>query len=356
MVTKKSSSRSQASTSTDNGVLCGRFDMWHLILGALALTFLILSQMQGALTDKMDKAQEFVIHKGKTWIQVEGSPLHLTIVGDESCGQACDTGRALSIFRQNLSPALVINAVDITSKEGQGLVEKFDLTFVPAYILGEGVKDLTRDGKPLMDELLPILTEKDGQYLVESRRANLPVGKFINDPEFDFEGEPVRGSGKVKVVEFTDFQCPFCKRLYDQNKDLIERLIKENKITYVLKDFPLSFHQQAMGMHIAANCAFKLGGIDSFSTFKQALFDEQETWSGQDTAGFIDRVRGDAGLDRDSFAACLKNPDIKKEIEADLAEGSEYGVTGTPSVFIGSQMMPGAIGPDVFEKAVNDQL
>jgi len=329
-----------------------------------AVAVLFIGAFVGTMVHGLSWSQNFqgedrFVANGQTWIPVKGEPLAIKVLTDPTCGAACDPTSSLAVLRQNISPALVTETIDVTSKEGRKLVEDFAVKSIPQYIFDTGIAKIkAADGSLFIDNLPPgFFTEKDGLYHLNNTSVGFRVGKFIEDPEFaDLDTEPKKGSGPVTVVEFTDYQCPFCRRLHDQNKDLITQLIAENKITYVLKDFPLNFHADAVDYaHAVANCALKEGGQDAYWTMNSYIFDQTDQWSNKGDAGrdFLVAKVNELGFD---ISACLADANTKAEIGADQAEGQLYGVSGTPALFIGGQVMPGAIGPDVFAGAVEAEL
>ncbi len=309
----------------------------------------------------LSEENQFATHEGKTWIPVDGNPVELLILNDPTCGSSCNPTQSIATLKQVFTPAMLVRNVDINSEEGSAIKERFGLKGLPAYVLGDGFSTFTKDGLLALAnvQIQAVVQEKEGQYLVDSKKVNFRIGKFIEPPSFDLAEEPRQGNGKVSVIEFTDYQCPYCKRLHDQNKDLIQRLIKEGKITYYMKDFPLGFHADAMLAHRAANCALETGDHEKYWSFHDELFDEQATWSKKGDAintEFFKTLAQKVDLDGESFASCLADKVGDAEIREDMNEGGEYGVTGTPALFIGTQIMPGAIGPDAFEAAVEAEL
>ncbi len=142
---------------------------------------------------------------------------------------------------------------------------------------------------------------------------------------------PILGNAAaaVGIVEFTDFQCPFCKRYHDQTfGKLKEAYIDSGKARYALRDFPLNFHAQAKGAAIAARCA---GQQDKYWPMHHELFINQRRL-GPELYGELGRK---LELDSQFFESCLQNPEMTKTVEADLAYGQSVGVRGTPSFFIG---------------------
>ncbi len=324
------------------------------LLGGLVGSFLAEPMMM----EKFDEDKAMVVVGDKTWIPVKGKPIELMVLNDRQCTSGCDTTQAIAALKQNISPALIVTEVDVTSEEGQALIQSFDLVSVPQYFFGEGIESLgADDGSKFIDNLpVGVLTEKDDLYHLNGAATGFRPGKFIKAPEFaDLDTEPKLGTGPVRVVEFTDYQCPFCKRLYDQNKELIAELVAANKITYIVKDFPLNFHLEAKDAHKAANCVLRESGQDDYWSMNAEIFRTQKAWSGKGAEARTQMIAlaDNMGID---ITSCMSDPAIEAEMQADLAEGSRFGVSGTPALFIGTQMMPGAIGPDVFRAAVDQEL
>ena len=323
-------------------------------------TFIAIEDLSGDFKAALDDGEEFAVFDDKTWIPVPGNPVEVVVLNDSTCGAKCNVKGPVDGLRQMITPALLVRHVDVSEDEAADLISDFDVTSVPQFFLGAGIEKIKDEesGKTFLDASAVILTEHEGLYRLHGEKIGFKVGKFLSAPQFaDLGSEPVQGDGKVRVVEFTDYQCPDCKRLHDQNKALIKQLISDDKIEYVLKDFPLGFHAQANSAHSAANCALELGGQDQYWSMHDKVFDTQKVWSGKpDADDHFASLASDLGIDVGRFETCMKDPETLAEIKADQAEGSTFGVSGTPALFIGSQVMPGAIGPEAFENAVNAEL
>lgn len=321
-------------------------------------TFVAVQNLSEDFLLELGKENELAVYGGRAWIPVEGLPVELIVVNDATCGEVCAPDQAVGMLRQALTPALLVRNTDINSPEGKALQEKFSLNSVPAYVLGSSVENLERDGKKVLDQLASVLTPNDGQYLIRSEQVGFPVGKYLSAPEIDLEGEPTLGNGTVQVVEFTDFQCPFCKRLHDENKDLIARLVEEGTIRYVAKDFPLEFHKEALPLHVVASCVQKFAGSQAYFALRGEFFDRQSEWSGkgvQAAQAFGMEVAQQFHSNTEELSACVADESVLQEITEDMAEGRGLGVSGTPTLFIGTQRMPGAISADMFERAVESE-
>jgi len=154
------------------------------------------------------------------------------------------------------------------------------------------------------------------------------------------DDDPVIGNpdAPVTLVEFSDFECPFCARFHEQTLPLImENYVAGGAVKVVYRDFPIDrIHPNAMAVHIASECADEQG---MFWQYHDMLFERQAERNGLNRDGVVTLAVQYAealSLDTEEFTACLDDPAVRAEIEADRAQGSLYGVTGTPAFFIGN--------------------
>jgi protein-disulfide isomerase len=145
------------------------------------------------------------------------------------------------------------------------------------------------------------------------------------------EGAPVLGdrAAKIAIVEFSDFQCPFCKRFHDATLPMLkERYIDNGKIMMIYRDLPLDFHALAKGAAVAAYCA---GAQGHFWEMADALFDGQERLG----SAYYNALAARLGLDTDAFKSCLTDPAAEAKVTRDVADAASLGIDGTPAFFIG---------------------
>ena len=149
-------------------------------------------------------------------------------------------------------------------------------------------------------------------------------------------GSPAFGprTAKVTVVEFVDFQCPFCGRYA---RDTFPRLKRDygDRVRYVSRQFPLSIHPHARGAAIAAECADDQGG---YWRYHRILFANQSSLGRR---GLVAHA-GTAGLDLARFRACLSSAAPRRRLSRDEADGRRYGVSATPTFFINGSVLTGA--------------
>lgn len=166
----------------------------------------------------------------------------------------------------------------------------------------------------------------------------------------DLEGRPALGpkNAPVTIVEYSDFMCPFCKRV----TPTIEQLYKnyKGKIRRVWRHYPLSFHQGADRIHEASECAHEQG---KFWEYHDKVFEKQGTPFDE---GVLKKISGDIGLNRKKFDQCLESGKYKELIQKETAGGSEHGVQGTPAFFINGKPLSGAQPYENFEALVKSEL
>ncbi len=183
--------------------------------------------------------------------------------------------------------------------------------------------------------------------------------------QVSLDDDPVKGNpnAPVTVVEFSDFQCPFCSRFFTQTLPALqENYIDTGKIKLVYKDLPLdNLHPNARPAHIAAECADEQG---KFWEYHDILFENQAEWNRLSSIGLssqLNQYAADLGLQSASFEVCLNSPDIADEVNGDYLEAVSYGATGTPTFFIGNEKdgfikLVGAQPYAVFQRAIDNQL
>lgn len=171
----------------------------------------------------------------------------------------------------------------------------------------------------------------------------------------------IRGNSNAKVVliEYSDYECPFCKRFHPT----MEQVMKEygNKVAWVYRHFPLSFHQNAQKQAEASECAASLGGNDAFWKYTDALY-ERTTSNG--TGFALDKLvplAKELGLNEAKFKECLDSGKFTEKVNKDLAEGQAAGITGTPGTIImvdgkATSIVPGALPFESLKQSIDAVL
>lgn len=162
-------------------------------------------------------------------------------------------------------------------------------------------------------------------------------------------------NAKVTLVEFTDYQCPFCKRYVDQTKAQIEKdYVATGKVRYILRDLPLPFHQNAQKAAEAVKCA---GAKGKYWEMHDLMFKNQDIWSGStDAATVFTGYAGTVGLNSAKFSGCLTNGEQKAAVDQDAALAQKAGLGGTPSFVINGKILVGAQPYEQFKAAIDAAL
>lgn len=165
-------------------------------------------------------------------------------------------------------------------------------------------------------------------------------------------GDP---SAPVTIIEFSDFQCPYCKRFFDNTLSSVESAyITTGKARMVYKDFPLSFHANAKPAAVAARCAGKQG---NFWGMHDAIFLNHEKWTEvPDPTPVFAAMAKKLKLKKKKFAECLVSTEFDAQINADMNEGRKAGIGGTPGFFVNGEKIDGAVPFSVFESVIESKL
>lgn len=184
------------------------------------------------------------------------------------------------------------------------------------------------------------------------------------------DDDPVLGdkdSAKVAIVEFSDFECPFCKRHHEETHDqIVENFVNTGEAILVYRDFPLSFHDPlATTSAMAAECVQDQAGDAKFFEYAQKIYDTTESnGQGMEVSELYD-LANDIGVDGNAVKSCVDDDKFADEIAKDIEDGSAAGITGTPGFIIGvlnddgtvnGEIVSGAQAYSTFEDAINRQL
>ncbi len=165
-------------------------------------------------------------------------------------------------------------------------------------------------------------------------------------------------NAKVTVVEFSDFQCPFCEKFFtDTLKQIDDNYIKTGKIKLAFRHYPLiSIHPNAQIASEASECANEQ---NKFWDYHDLLFTNQAAWSpltGSDITSSLTDYAGQVGLDTGAFATCLSSHKYKARVDADQAAGNDAQVNGTPTFFINGNRLVGAQPFSAIKRAIEGEL
>lgn len=160
---------------------------------------------------------------------------------------------------------------------------------------------------------------------------------------------PAKGpaNAPVTIVEFSDFQCPFCSRLTPTLKAIEEKY--GDKVRIVFRQYPLPFHQNAQKAAEASLCANEQG---KFWQMHDAMFANQQALE----VAQLKAKAAELGLNAEQFNQCIDSGKHAAAIQADMKEGSAAGVSGTPAMFVNGRFISGAVPLEQITSVIDDEL
>ncbi|WPU64520.1 DsbA family protein [Peredibacter starrii] len=198
--------------------------------------------------------------------------------------------------------------------------------------------------KEAVDKWIAEQTKKDPVevYIPKPRRPTFPV---------EVGNAPTTGAkdAKVTIIEFSDFQCPFCAK----GADILKEIKKKygNKVLVAFKNFPLPFHNHAEQAAVAGLCANEQGS-DYFWKMHDEMFANQDSLDAEGLKKTAKKI----GLKSEAFEKCLSENKFLAQVKADMEQGKNVKVKSTPTFFINGQLINGAQPMDVFAEIIDEEL
>jgi protein-disulfide isomerase len=210
------------------------------------------------------------------------------------------------------------------------------LTAIGGFLLGNMVSK--GGGGSATDAEIAVVPAGAVDANVERYKVPLPTNQaMIKGP----------ASAKVTIIEFSDFQCPFCSRVVGTMEQIEKAYGKDVRVAF--KNNPLPFHQNAQPAAEAALAAAEQG---KFWEMHDKLFKNQQALTPAD----FEKYAGDIGLNPGKFKESVSGGKFKAAIQADQAEAAKYGARGTPSFFINGRPLSGAQPFDAFKKVIDEEI
>ena len=234
------------------------------------------------------------------------------------------------------------------------------VSLISAFFAGSYIS--LKSDEMTKSELTEMITKLESKIVKSQQASDQPNVQPIS---ISVDDDPVRGNqdAPITIVEFSDFQCPFCARFQIQTLPLIsEQYIETGKVKFVYRDFPIqNIHPNSMPAAAASECAHEQ---DKYWEYHDALFKNQGVWDKAEITSAITIFKEFAtqlDLKQDQFDACLNSGKYIEEINNDLKDGQKYGVTGTPGFFIGNEeigfvKINGAQPFETFKSVIDSQL
>jgi protein-disulfide isomerase len=208
--------------------------------------------------------------------------------------------------------------------------------------LGKSIREyLIANPEVLVEAMQELERKQDSQRDSAAQKAiSENQNELLRDPDSPVAGNP---SGDVTVVEFSDYQCPYCKRAHSAVKSVVAA---DGKVKIIFKDLPILGEPS----RIAALAALASSAQGKHLAFHNALME----YNGKIDRDKIMEIAGSVGLDVAKLQKDMEDPKLKQIIDRNLALASALGVRGTPAFVIGNQFVPGAVDADALKQLIAD--
>ncbi|MFC1645035.1 DsbA family protein [Patescibacteria group bacterium] len=316
-----------------------------LFLGSLFVDLSQLVQGGGVSRKALNDKGVFSLDD-KTWVSYAEPIVTMEVVNDEECVE-CNADETLVILKK-LIPTVLSEDVEYDSKKGKSVIETAGLKSIPAFVFSKEIEDTE-----FFAQAQPIFDKQGDKYVLNTAQLGLPIGKYISLPEIN-EDAVRYGSddASVKLVQFSDFQCPYCKSYHSTVRKVVDEY--GDDVQFVFKQLPLeSIHPKAMDAALSSECANEQG---KFIEYADKLFANQDSWSDSVDNHVFKNYAIQLGLNAEQFNTCLDETKYADKVSADMAEADSFGVSGTPAIFVNDQFKGGVLQEDMLRSMIDSAL
>lgn len=340
---------------------------------ATALSTAAIFAVLSACTDQQAKAKPNFVHKDapKPGVVAKIGGEEITeeaLIGDDKLDFFDLKKREYDLKMERLNKLMVEKLIGAEAKKAGISTEDF----INKKVTGGEIKISDKDYKKFVadkhipeSQINPQIKERINSYLQTLKKQELvtayiakltkgnPVEVYFNKPKMEVKVEagnsPSFGSkdAPIQVVEFSDFQCPFCAR----GADVMHELKKKygSKLHFSFKQFPLPMHKDARPASEAALCVNEQGS-DKFFKFHDVLFKNQDKLD----AANLEKFAKESGADVTKFKECFGAKKYAKAVQDDIDYGEKIGVKSTPTFFVNGQLVSGAVPIEQFAEIIED--
>jgi protein-disulfide isomerase len=268
-------------------------------------------------------------------------------------------GQVYELKKQALDQLVRDRLIQAKAKKEGSDVETYLKKAVPEPTVAEAQQlyDQTKVSRPdlpafdaVKDQIFQYLKQQKTQAFLEGLRKEADVKILLPPYRVPVEAQgPAKGKdgAPITIVEFSDFQCPFCVKAEPTVAELLKAY--PDKIRLVFRDYPLPFHQLAPKAAEASHCAEDQG---KFWDMHGKMFGA----GGKLEVDNLKKMAREVGLDGDKFDKCLDSGEKAKAVAANFEAGKKAGVTGTPAFFVNGRLLSGALPIEEFKKIVDEEL
>lgn len=321
-----------------------------LLLGLLAgSVFVDVAQLvrgEGISLKRLE-GKDIFSYGGRTWVAYNSPAVNLTIVNDENC-ESCKTESAVLGLKTAI-PTVVPREISINSEEGKAIAKKLEAKTIPVFAF-----DKTIEKSEVFEKIQNVLSQKGEAYLLDTSVLGIQ-GKYTETPTFASKNQEVLGNpeAKVSIIEFSDFQCPYCEMFYNSLDQLLKTGDYKNKVKVSFKNLPLSFHARSNDAAMASQCAGEQG---KFWEMYNTLFQKQAEWQNSADNSKLKTYGSLLKLDTAKFNQCMDSNKYQADIDADKNLAKDYNISGTPAIFINDEFISGAIKFEELKQKIDTLL
>lgn len=288
----------------------------------------------------------------RTWVAFDDPAIEVQVLtlGEDELAECenCDPTEVLDWLKKFM-PTLVAKRVEVSSAEGEVLIDQYNLKTLPAFVFSGEVEE----SEFYEGEASVLFEETEGKYVLNSTGLGIPVGKYLETPEIsDTDAKQGNENAKVKVIVYSDFQCPYCRQFHDQIVSTINNEFKDD-VLLVYKDIPLEFHPRAEISAVAARCA---QDQEKFWEMSEVLYEKQEEWGNEIGTDEFKRYARTLGLDAQQFNECIDDKKHLDEIQQSMEEAQAFGISGVPATFVNDQFVSGVVDLQELRSMIEEEL
>ncbi len=346
-----------------------RFSILFALLSLTAISFIFVS----ACTDQSARAKQ------KYMIEESSKPGVFAKIGDQELTEEMLIGedkaeffelekRRYEMLVEKLDKMVTDRLLSEKAKKAGKPVDRYveeNILKGKMKVSDADFKKFVKERKIPEDQITPDLKGRIESFLLATKRQELiqadvaPGFKTVKlakkKPKLRVPVEAGTGPafGKadaaVTIVEFSDFQCPFCSRAADTVHELKKKY--GNKVRLVFRHYPLPMHKDARPASEASMC-INDQKADSFWKYHDLLFKNQDKLDAESLAKYAKQV----GADEKKFKECVEAKKFAEFVQQDLSYGEKIGVRSTPTFFVNGQLIAGALPMEAFQEVIEEEL
>lgn len=301
---------------------------------------------RSGLSPRAMRQLDVIPFEGRTWVAYNEPVVTVQIVNDSNCKE-CDVTDAVKMIKR-VMPTLLVKEAQFDSADGKALIDQMKIKSLPAFVFDDSVTKTD-----IYAQAQDIFQKQGNNFLIDTAQIGIQPGKFLTLPQINNDDAQIGPKdAKVKLVLFSDFQCPYCASFYEQS---LKKAMSDYKdqILFVFKEVPLSIHDKAADAAMASECANEQG---KFWDMADKLYGDQKTWSAAKTFNATPYASTISGLNMAQFNQCAAAKKFQDKINADNQAAQDFGISGTPAFFVNDQFFGGVVQYDQLKQAIDAQL